>query len=318
MAAKLRQEAAGLEAEQKKAFTQVAEKLFRKFDTNDDGKVSAPELKDGLEKTLKIEVSEARAEKLVEAFDANQDGALQLEEFSGVDAFRNKLEAIVRDEGNAARERARAEQAKAEAARMAEMQTELVNDKPPTTTDKLVSVLPYLFPLIDGLQFARFFVEGNPENPLAIAALVAYGLYRAIPFSGFLSFLTLNFLSSNPKINKLVRFNMQQAVYLDIALFAPALLVTLSAGLLNQLGVTIPANAAELSSDAMFLILLATIGYTSVSSLTGELPNKLPFISKRVEDRMISADMFDADGRFNPFARDGNVKDSNDDKEKRD
>ena len=318
MAAKLRQEAAGLEAEQKKAFAQAAEQVFRRFDKNKDGKISAPELKEGLEKVLKIELPEKRAEQLVQAFDTNQDGSLQLEEFSGagVDGFRNKLDAIAREERNEARQKAKAIQAETEAARMAEMQMELVNDKPPTITDKIVSVLPYLFPLVDGLQFARFFIEGNPENPLASAALIAYGLYRAIPFSGFLSFFVLNFLSSNPKINKLVRFNMQQAVYLDIALFAPALLVALTAGLLNQLGVNIPASATELGNDAMFVALLATIGYTSISSLLGEIPNKLPFISQRVENGMISPDMFDAEGRFSPFDKDGNLKEKDDDDDK--
>lgn len=322
MAAKLRQEAATLEADQKKAFAQAAEQIFRRFDMNKDGKIDVAELKDGLEKVLKIDVPDKRAEQLVQAFDTNQDGALQLEEFSGagVDGLRNKLDAIVREERNQARAKAKAVQTQAETAKIAEMQMELVNDKAPTATDKIVSVLPYLFPLIDGLQFARFFIEGNPDSPLATAALIAYGLYRSIPLSGFLSFVTLNFLSSNPKLNKLVRFNMQQAVYLDIALFAPALLVALGAGLLTQLGVQIPASAAELGSDAMFLTLLGTIGYTSISSLLGQVPDKLPFISDRVQNGMITPDMFDVEGRFSPFDEEGNLKETkkdSDDENKR-
>jgi hypothetical protein len=308
MATKLRREAAALEAEQRSAIARAAESVFRKFDTNRDGEINAQELKKGLEKFFKMELPEKRADQLVEEFDANGDGSLQLEEFVGVDRFRNRLDALVREERALARQRAREVQAQAEAAELAQARMELVNDKPPSAADKIVSVLPYLFPLLDGLQFARFFIEGNQDNPLAIAAFVAYALYRSIPFGGFLSFFGLTFLSENPKVNRLVRFNAQQAVFLDIALFAPALIAALGAGLLNQVGVSLPASITELSNDAMFLALLAAIGYSTVSSLLGETPNKLPFISKRVEDRMISPDLFDENGRFAPFDEDGNLK----------
>lgn len=313
MAAKLRQEAATLEGEQKAALTNAAKQVFSRFDVDENGEVSVQELRRGLEKIFKVELPEKRVQQLVNAFDANNDGALQLDEFVGVDAFRNKLDALVRQERDQARKQAKENQAQAEAARLAEQQMELVNDKPPTNTDKVVSVLPYLFPLIDGLQFARFIVEGNPENPLSTAALVAYGLYRAIPLSGFLSFFALNFFSSNPRLNKLVRFNMQQAVLLDIALFAPAFFVALAAGVATQfLGVAIPPEAVELSNDAMFLALIAAVGYSTVSSLAGQLPNKLPVVSQRAENSMITPEMFDARAQFNPFDEEGNLQNEKD------
>ena len=102
---------------------------------------------------------------------------------------------------------------------------------------------------------------------------------------------------------------MQQAVFLDIALFAPALIASLGYGLVNQLtGWTLPAAAAEFGSDAVFVGLLLAVGYAAVSSLLGEAPNKIPFLSERVENRMITADMFDEQGRFQPFDEDGNLK----------
>merc|ERR1712232_328427 len=109
-------------------------------------------------KAFKIDLPESRAKQLIQSFDTNQDGALQLDEFLGIDAMRNKLEALMRDERNEVRQRAKEERDQAEAAEMAERRMELVNDKAPTTTDKVVSVLPYLFPLLDGLAFSRFFV----------------------------------------------------------------------------------------------------------------------------------------------------------------
>ena len=71
---------------------------FEKFDTNVDGKLSVEELKSGLEKTLKIELSKDRVQKLVDELDVNKDGYLQLEEMLSIDKFRRKLENFSREE----------------------------------------------------------------------------------------------------------------------------------------------------------------------------------------------------------------------------
>jgi hypothetical protein len=44
--------------------------------------------------------------------------------------------------------------------------------------------------------------------------------------------------------------------------------------------------------------MIATIAYTSANSLLGKTPDKLPFISQATQDRMISPEMFDEEGRF--------------------
>ena len=54
MAAKLRAEAAALEADKAAQLAEAAEKAFERFDINSDGEVSLAELKTGLEKELKV------------------------------------------------------------------------------------------------------------------------------------------------------------------------------------------------------------------------------------------------------------------------
>lgn len=83
MAQKLRAEAAALEAERAKELAAAAESVFRKFDTNKDGEISLEELKAGLEKSLKIELSDKRVEQVMNDFDVSGDGKLQLEEMVG-------------------------------------------------------------------------------------------------------------------------------------------------------------------------------------------------------------------------------------------
>ena len=300
MAQKLRAEAALLEAERAQEMAKATERAFTKFDTNKDGEISLEELKAGLEKELKTELPDERVKRVMQDFDISGDGKLQLDEFVTVEKFRSKLEALAREEKEQALAATKAAQMEEEAAKLAEARLNLLNDKEPTTKDKILSVLPYLFPLLDSLQFGRFLVVENTENPFVIALALLYALYRAVPFSGFIAFIALNTLSSNPGINRLVRFNMQQAIFIDIALFFPGLIGALFALIGSGSGVAIPPVVSELGSDAIFISLLLTLAYASVSSLLGITPNKLPIISQAVEDRMPSIDMFDESGRFIP------------------
>lgn len=300
MAAKLRAEAAALEAEQAEVQARATKNVFDRFDVNQDGQISLSELKAGLEKALKTELNDRRVQKLLENFDKSGDGALQLDEFVTVEQLRNKLDAIARDEKQAAIELAKQAKLEEEAVQFLQAQMEILNDREPTATDKLVSILPYLFPLLDGLQFARFLVIGNPDSPISIAIGILYALYRSIPFGGFIAFFALSFLSGNPTINRLIRFNMQQAIYLDVALFFPGLLAAIYSVVLSGLGVQLPPSVTELGSDAIFFTLLATLAYATISSLLGIAPDKIPFIGDAVNSRMPTLDMFDAQGRFLP------------------
>jgi hypothetical protein len=286
MAAKLRAEAAGLESDQAQAMAAAAERAFQKFDTNGDGKVTLAELKAGLEKQFKKELPENRVNQLMESFDKSGDGALTLDEFVNLNQFSNKLDALARDERTQALEKSKLAQQESEAYKLLQAQVEGINDKPPTGTDKLVSILPYLFPLLDGFQYARFFVEGNQDNPLAQASLIVYSLYRSIPFSGLIAFGALYYFKEKPGINRLVRFNMQQAIFLDIALFFPALF----ASLYQLTGLPLSVEAVTVSSDVLFITLLATVGYTMASSLLGITPDKIPFISDSVNNRVPTAE----------------------------
>jgi len=314
MAAKLRAEASALEAERAETIALAAQHAFEKFDINKDGEISLSELKAGLEKEFKTELSQARVEEIMKAFDESGDGALQLDEFVTVDQFRNKLDALVREE------KALAAQAKKEAAmeeelsKAAEAILEQINDKPPSNTDKILSVLPYLFPLLDGFQFGRFLLqsEGAGNNPFVAALALLYIFYRSIPFGGFIAFFALSTLSGNFGINRLIRYNMQQAIYLDIALFFPGLIAALA----SITGAKLPSQITELGTDAIFAVLLLTLTYCVVSSLLGIVPDKIPLISDSVNQRMPTADSIDV-SIFKPEDFNKQKKDDDDDKNKK-
>jgi len=159
---------------------------------------------------------------------------------------------------------------------------EMINDRAPTGTDKLVSVLPYLFPLMDSLLYGRFLMGGFQDNPVVMTLEIIYTLYRSIPFSGFIAFFALSALGNNLALNRLIRYNIQQAIYLDIML----ILAGFVGGVLGTVGIHFPILVDALGCSALFLTTLAVLGYASVSSLLGVTPDKIPFISETVTNRL--------------------------------
>lgn len=155
-----------------------------------------------------------------------------------------------------------------------------VNDGPPTAADKALSALPYILPLADSLAFGGHLFAAFPEQtawaqPVA-AALLAL---RSIPFVTLVSFFGLSILSSNPQVNKLVRFNMQQAINLDIALIVPGVvgaLASLSLG--REAYKLVPLSQA--GSDVVFVAMLLAVAYSVGTSAMGEFPNKLPLLGR--------------------------------------
>ena len=303
-AASLRAEAEVLEAEQKVLDAAKLSMIFDEFDLNNDGEISVEELKLGLEKTLRLDINEDVIVKVMKAFDDSGDGALQLDEFKGITAFKNKIDAIINGEkrdAEIAAIKAREEVQKAKAKeRTTQKIAELLNNAPPSMNDRIASLLPYLFPLADSLDYGKYLLTNNAnESPIAGFAVIIGKLYGSIPFAGLIAFFALASLGSNLKLNRLIRFNIQQAIFLDIALIAPGFLggiVTISAP--NAISPSI----VEMSSTAVFVTFGVAILYSCASSLLGVTPNAIPFISKKAEDRLPSNQQlekfFDADGNI--------------------
>ena len=163
-----------------------------------------------------------------------------------------------------------------------------------------MSLLPYLFPLLDAIQYGRFLINTELDNPFVATLTVLFNLYEKVPFSGLIAFFALSALSNNMRLNRIVRFNIQQAIFLDIALIVPGIVGGVCGILLPYLGVEIPPAVAVYASTGTFFIFSAAIIYSLVCSVSGITPDKLPFISERVENRVPTADMFDEEGRYIP------------------
>ncbi|CAN0231800.1 unnamed protein product [Ectocarpus sp. 12 AP-2014] len=155
-----------------------------------------------------------------------------------------------------------------------------INDGPATAADKALSGLPYLLPLADGILFAAHLCGAFPEQTAWAQPLAAVLLtLRSLPFATLIGFLSLSIGSSNPQVNKLVRFNMQQAINLDIALILPGVVGAITGALRGADAVKL-APLANAGSDVVFVALLAAVAYSVGTSATGSFPDKLPLLGR--------------------------------------
>eukprot|EP01038_Epipyxis_sp_PR26KG_P012471 gene12471-16726_t len=328
-AAKLRAEAAVIEAEQQRSYTEALSQAFQLLDTNNDGSISLEELKVGLANMLKATVNESQAKKIMNIFDTSGDGKLQFEEFQGLDMIRIKFDKVLKEEQQAAADAEYQSRLASKAAEKAQIKAkliqEMINNKPPSLSDKIVSLIPYLLPLVDALPYSTSYIFSNhlEQDPIFEFAATIFSFYRNVPFAGIVAFIIFNLFSANLSLNRLVRFNIQQAIFIDIALIIPGIASGIIGVASAQLGITIPPEISSLLSTGTFLIISSTIIYSVVCSLLGITPDKIPIISARVQQRVPTTEefmeMFDEEGNFKTIDGDNKKKkNSNDDKDKKD
>ncbi|OEU18898.1 hypothetical protein FRACYDRAFT_237180 [Fragilariopsis cylindrus CCMP1102] len=141
-------------------------------------------------------------------------------------------------------------------------------------TDRVLSCLPYLIPLLDGDRYGKYLFYLVPALGMADSIVLGpfKAIYSVIPFAQLIAFIGLSVLSRNPDIPRPVRFNIQQALILDIALIFPSLL--------GQLPIPIPAIVANSGNNFVYLAIVGSVVYSVVSNVTGKVPDKIPVISE--------------------------------------
>ncbi|CAM9229890.1 unnamed protein product [Discosporangium mesarthrocarpum] len=131
---------------------------------------------------------------------------------------------------------------------------------------------------MDILSYSRHFFTSYPEQLAWAQPLVAiFALYQMVPFSCVTAFFGIQFAASDPKLNKLVRFNLRQAINLDIALVLPSIMAAVGAAAAGNEMYRL-APLLKVGSDVVVLVGFAAVLYSVVSSALGVLPNKIPLI----------------------------------------
>ena len=142
---------------------------------------------------------------------------------------------------------------------------------------RLLGVLAYLLPWSDALSFGRELYNLFPWiSYLALPATPVLLLERSIPFGGFLLFLVLFLVVvRNPQVPYYLRFNVLQAILVDILLVVLALAFNV---LLSPLGNSLMIRTLN---NTVFIGALVLVLYTSIQCARGREAD-LPTLSEAV------------------------------------
>lgn len=154
---------------------------------------------------------------------------------------------------------------------------------PAPLPERLISITPYVIPLLDALSFGKYVFSKIPllGNVILAPLYPIYAIYRGVPFLAFGVFLALYLLVvRNSSISPYIRFNVYQALILDIVLIFPQLFQGFN------LGGMVGASVAEICTTAVFYAISLAIGYAVVSNARGYVPDEIPGISESVRQQM--------------------------------
>lgn len=165
-----------------------------------------------------------------------------------------------------------------------------MNSNPLTPwSDRIFGALPYLLPFMDALVYGdgNFILRQFPALRLGLLPILPlvniYGQFiRLIPFAGLFVFMAL-FLAvvRNDKVSRFIRFNVLQAILLDLILMVCNLLLPLVGN-----GLRLPL-LTETLFNTVFLGVFATFIYGVFKSGQGEYP-EIPAISEAVNIQLRS------------------------------
>lgn len=284
-AAKLRAAAEELEADRRERLLLERRRWFGIFDEDRSGAVDAAEIRRGMKEFNGMELDSAKAVALLQAHDSNKNGVLELDEFDPA-SFEATLERLW------AEDRAREEAAqREERERLAKLQEErelqeYYSTLPGTNTDtgpstRAASVLAYLLPLLDSLRFGLPVIALFPMlQPVFTFLLPALHIMNVIPLGQFVVFIAMQTVAANAELPALLRFNVKQAIVLDVAMFLPNLL----AFLINWVsGGDLAPEFEAFAGALVFLPMLACVAYAVLCTLGGAAPRGIPAISEAAE-----------------------------------
>mmetsp|Transcript_35925 Transcript_35925/g.82489 ORF Transcript_35925/g.82489 Transcript_35925/m.82489 type:complete len:388 (-) Transcript_35925:163-1326(-) len=223
------------------------------------------------------------------------EASLGFEELSS-ELFEKELSALQERKRVAEMEEIRQQRLKAEAKRKREaidpdasVQTgQTTADGEDDTQTKILSALAYLLPLAEALQFAVPLFNMAPALALLFApAILVNYLITTIPLGGLICVLIFTTVAQNRDLPRSLRFNLEQAVLMDIALLFPSFFYA---------GASLSGYSAASLGISVFTFVLVFIAVTwcVIKILTrGEIPDDIPIISKAAKNFIDGGTFFD-------------------------
>ena len=141
------------------------------------------------------------------------------------------------------------------------------------TIDKAVAAAVYLFPALDGFQYGAYVYSTIPPLGAVAYNLVPFvNAFQSLPFAGLILFIGLSTFTRNTGLSRFVRFNIQQALLLDIVLIIP--------GFIGGAARMFPVELQTLGSNFVFYLWVLVVGYSWACIAQGKTPDQVPVLSE--------------------------------------
>lgn len=148
----------------------------------------------------------------------------------------------------------------------------------PSAAERMVASLGYFLPLLDGVRYGAYLFRQYPVTQILVQPILPlYQVYTSVPGASFVAFFGLYLaVVQNTRFNRYVRYNVMQAIILDVLLILPQLLERLLSP--PGGGGGIGASAIILLYNTVFLFLFSCFVFGVVSCLLGRQP-RLPIVA---------------------------------------
>eukprot|EP00922_Rhytidocystis_sp_ex-Travisia-forbesii_P062069 GHVS01091907.1.p1 GENE.GHVS01091907.1~~GHVS01091907.1.p1 ORF type:complete len:388 (-),score=99.01 GHVS01091907.1:70-1071(-) len=136
--------------------------------------------------------------------------------------------------------------------------------------NRLLNAAAYLLPLVNanefgGTIFKRFPLFHRWYKRILSPLLVL----RSLPLFTFLSMTLLRMAASNRSLHRSLRFNLHQALVLDVL------------EVVGSLFLRLPLVVSRPISTVIFLFVFCSCMYSFTATLCGRMPDRIPFVSKQ-------------------------------------
>eukprot|EP00238_Polyblepharides_amylifera_P015839 CAMPEP_0196582546 /NCGR_PEP_ID=MMETSP1081-20130531/39446_1 /TAXON_ID=36882 /ORGANISM="Pyramimonas amylifera, Strain CCMP720" /LENGTH=201 /DNA_ID=CAMNT_0041903147 /DNA_START=293 /DNA_END=898 /DNA_ORIENTATION=+ len=153
-------------------------------------------------------------------------------------------------------------------------------------SDKALSSICYLLPLLDGLKFGKFLFTQFPLVTVLLAPLKpVIDVYYGLGFFNIIVFFALYFgVARNNQLGQYIRFNASQAILLDIIMILPEVLASLFQGINGAPTSGLGLEVQIIYYNTIFWIIYLSASYGIIQCVRGKQP-RIPFISDAADQQ---------------------------------
>lgn len=142
----------------------------------------------------------------------------------------------------------------------------------PDPAERAAAAAAYILPILDGFPYGIYIYKSIPPiGAVAYSFAPIVSAFQSLPFGGLILFFGLSAFTRNPGLSRFVRFNIQQALLLDIVLLIP--------GFVGNAGRMFGPDLAAVGTNFFFYLCVLVVGYSWSQIAIGRKPDQVPVLS---------------------------------------